>query len=80
MEKPDVDNIQNIYTVYFTLPNWDVASALVYYEMSRIYLNGLLIHMQACLRRCNSNNSSLVNTVDTNRLMKISIACADRTC
>ncbi|KAH7355129.1 hypothetical protein BKA65DRAFT_234358 [Rhexocercosporidium sp. MPI-PUGE-AT-0058] len=80
IEKPQVGNIGSIYPVSFTFSNWDTASALVYYEMSRIYLNGLLIHMEACFRQCNSNNSTSVNAVDAKNLTSKSIACADRIC
>ena len=81
IEKPKIINIKDIYPISFTFPNWDAASALVYYEMSRIYLNSLLIDIDTCLRPCNSNNSSVAHHfVDMESLTNQSIACADRIC
>ncbi|PVH82204.1 hypothetical protein DL98DRAFT_514250 [Cadophora sp. DSE1049] len=76
IEKPEVDILESIYPVSFTFPTWDAASASVYYEMSRIYLNDLLIAMQNAIHHFNTSS----DMVDTEHLTRNSIACADRVC
>ncbi|KAK0119670.1 hypothetical protein ONS95_011107 [Cadophora gregata] len=71
-----VDNLESIYPVSFAFPTWDAASAAIYYDMSRIYLNGLLIAMQNAIY--SSNTSS--DMVNTQHVTIKSIACADRIC
>ena len=75
-QKTDIDNVESTYPVSFTFATWDAAAASVYYEMSRIYLNGLLIGIQNAIHNFNASS----NMVNPEHLNRNSIACADRIC
>ncbi|KAL2070498.1 hypothetical protein VTL71DRAFT_13524 [Oculimacula yallundae] len=78
LNTPEIDNLGSVFPISYEFPNWNIASALMYYEMSRIYLNGLQIQVETCIRQRSLTTED--DPVDTKHLTKNSIGCADRIC
>lgn len=74
----DID-LSDIYPVSYDFVNWDNASGLSYYEMLRIFLNTLLIDIEAFSRRSNIVPPAL-SSINTRILAQKSIESGDRIC
>lgn len=72
---------EKVYPISFSFTNWDIASGLIYYEMSHIYLNSLLIDLEQTKQ---ASSAPEPNTNQPNpkiqNLTRKSIQSANRIC
>jgi hypothetical protein len=68
------------YPTTYTFPNFEIAAALMYSEMIKIFLYQLIIDLAICARECSPNDSDTFPDVDTKEYSAKAIESADRIC
>jgi hypothetical protein len=68
------------YPITYTFPNFEIAAALMYSEMIKIFLYQLIIDLATWARECSIGDSDALPDIDTEECSTKAVECADRIC
>lgn len=77
---PQEATLAAIFPISYTYPNIDLAGALMFYQMTRIFLDLFLIDIATLIQQFTPNAHTPNPTVNVPALTQSAIACADKIC